>query len=413
MEKNPLQSIDPKVLGQQLKNARTTRGITQEQVAEMLGYARTTILAIEKGERRINENELIRFAEHYGRSVSEFVGAHQNTQPLVPQFRSGLPASRPGKGLDEAQVIDVAEKLDALSADYVELEKLCDLPLPKEYPALARNVDSHNPPDDLGEEVALDERRRCGLGDGPVFDLRALLEEAVGLRIFYYEMPSIISGVFAYNDALGGCVGINSRHPVPRGNFSLAHEYAHFLMTRYQADVALEAGRWMRASAERFADRFAATFLMPRNGVIRRFSELKEARAGEKNVRIADLLHLAQFYGVSVQAMCLRLEELKRLPFGTWDSLKARGLRPDQARVVLGLDVASENRQMLPHRYLMLAKRAYDAGLLSQGQLAKKLRTDRVSARQIVERMDNLIDDKTGSGYEPLELDLASPVVEV
>jgi Zn-dependent peptidase ImmA (M78 family)/transcriptional regulator with XRE-family HTH domain len=412
MEHNPLQSIDPKIIGERLRNARRARGMTQGQAADALGYARTTVVAIEKGERRVTEEELIRFAEQYGRSVSEFVTMRTNTQPLVPQFRSALPASRPGVPLAEEEFLKVAEELESLTADYLELEQLCEMPLPKEYPAVYRLEDSYNHPEELGEEIALEVRNRLGLGDAPIPDLRALLEEAVGLRVFFYPMPSLIAGLFACNDVVGGCVGINSQHPAARENFSLAHEYAHFLTTRYQADVALESGRWMRSPAEQFADSFAGNFLMPRSGVIRRFSELKDAREGEKNIRIADVLHLAQFYGVSVQAMCLRLEELRRLPSGTWDTLKSRGLKPERARAALGLVAATDNRQLLPQRYLMLAKRAYDAGLLSEGQLAKKLRTDRVSARLMMERLETLIDYKTGSGYLPLELDLATRLVE-
>ena len=41
-------------------------------------------------------------------------------------------------------------------------------------------------PEQRGEEVAAEERTRLGLGDGPVADLRALLEEAVGVRVFYF-----------------------------------------------------------------------------------------------------------------------------------------------------------------------------------------------------------------------------------
>ncbi len=413
MERNPLQAIDPKVIGERLRNARRARGLRQEQVADALGYARTTVVAIEKGERRVTEQELVEFAKHYGRSLSEFVSVQANTQPLVPQFRAAFAASRPGAPLDEGEFLKVAETLETLTNDFLELERLCGMERAKDATPIYKLEESYNHPIELGEEVSVEERGRLGLGDAPSSNLRALLEEAVGLRIFYYEMPQLISGVFACNDVVGGCVGINSLHPVPRGNFSLAHEYAHFLTTRYQADVALEAGRWMRSPTEQFADSFAANFLMPRSGVIRRFSELKDAREGEKNVRIADLVHLSHYFGVSVQAMCLRLEDLRRLPSGTWDRLKARGFKPDRARAVLGLVPHANYRQMLPQRYLILAKRAYDAGLLSEGQLARKLRTDRVTARMMLEKLETLIDDKTGSGYVPvLELDLGAPVLD-
>ena len=411
MLSNPLSSIDPKLLGERLRHARRARAFTQEQVAEALGYARTTIIAIEKGERRVTSEELLRLVQHYGRSVSEFVSQQTNTQSLVPQFRSGPPTARAVAKLVESDFTDAAEKLEGLATDYQELENLCEMALPKDYPPIYRVEDSFNQPEELGEEIAQKERARLGIGDAPISDLRALLEETVGLRIFYYRMASAIAGIFACNDDLGGCIGINSRHPAARGNFSLAHEYAHFLTTRYQADVALESGGWGRLPTERFADSFAGHFLMPRNGVSRRFSELTDARQGVP--RIADLVQLAHLYSVSVQAMCLRLEELKRLPFGTWDNLKTNGFRPDQAKVTLGMSSTSENRDPLPQRYILLAYRAFDSALVSEGRLAKMLRTDRVSARLMLEKVAGTIDSNTGGEYFPLMCDFAAPLVNV
>src|SRR5439155_16565944 len=188
--------------------------------------------------------------------------------------------------------------------------------------------------------------------------------------------------VFAYTNDLGGCIGINAQHPIGRGNFSLAHEYAHFLTTRYQPDVAFDRVGWGRLPAEKFADSFSSSFLMPRTGVNRRFSEIADTRQGQENIRIADVIQLANLFGVSVQAMCIRLEQLRRLPADTWERLKDRGFRPDAARARLGIAGDAPNRQLFPRRYLLLARRAYDQGLISEGQLAKKLRTDRVTARE-------------------------------
>ncbi len=406
---NPLTTIDPKVLGERLRVARRARGFTQEQVSDALGYARTTVVAIEKGERRVTSEELIRFVQHYGRSVSEFVSQQANAHPLVPQFRSGPPTARAVMTLAEKDYLEAAERLEALASDYRELEEMCGMPLPKDYPPVYTVEGSFNQPESLGEEIAQEERARLGLGDAPISDLRALLEEAVGLRIFFYRMASPIGGVFACNDELGGCIGINSRHPIPRSNFSLAHEYAHFLTTRYQADVAMESGGWGRLPTERFADSFASSFLMPRAGVSRRFSELTDAREGKP--RIADLVQLAHLYGVSVQAMCSRLEDLRRVPVGTWDKLKDKGFRPEQAKASLGLGELPGDRNRLPRRYVLLASRAYRAERLSEGQLAKKLRVDRVSARMMMEEVEGVIDDQTGGEYFGLVCDFAEPLV--
>ncbi len=412
MQDKPLDSLDPKLLGERLRTARKARSLTQDAAAAQLSYSRTTVVAIEKGERRITPDELLRFAQLYQRPISELINARRQTEPLLPQFRAGLAASQSDAALGESEFFGVAEELQALCADYLELEQLCGRPLPKAYPAVYSIKDSGDSPEELGEQVALAERSRLGVGDAPILDLRALLEEGVGLRIFYFAMPSLIAGVFAYNEELGGCIGINSLHPVMRSNWSLAHEYGHFLTTRYQSDVVLESGRWARPLSEQFADRFSASFQMPRAGVNRRFSELRDARP-DKQIRIADLLQLAQSYRVSVQAMVLQLETLRRLPRGTWDQLKARGLKPEQAREALGLTSEQAGKPaLLPQRYIFLAKEAYEEGLLSEGQLARKLRTDPVGARVMLEELDDWIDDKTGTDYHRLHLDLAQPVLE-
>ncbi len=412
MQDKPLDSLDPKLLGERLRTARKARSLTQDAAAAQLSYSRTTVVAIEKGERRVTPDELLRFAQLYQRPVSELVNARRQAEPLLPQFRAGLAASQSDATLGEDEFFGVAEQLQSLCGDYLELEQLCGRPMPKAYPAIYPIKDSEDSPEELGEQVALAERSRLGVGDAPILDLRAILEESVGLRIFYFAMPSLIAGVFAYNDELGGCIGINSQHPATRGNWSLAHEYGHFLTTRYQSDVVLETGRWARPLAEQFADRFAASFQMPRGGVNRRFSELRDARP-DKKIRIADLLQLAQFYRVSAQAMVLQLEGLRRLPRGTWDQLKTRGLKTEQARAALGLPSDHSGKaSLLPQRYIFLAKEAYEEGFLSEGQLGRKLRTDPVSARIMLEELDDRIDDKTGADYYRLHLDLAQPVLE-
>jgi DNA-binding XRE family transcriptional regulator len=47
-----LNTIDPQTLGARLQEARKARGLTQDTVAATMEMARTTVVAIEKGERR-------------------------------------------------------------------------------------------------------------------------------------------------------------------------------------------------------------------------------------------------------------------------------------------------------------------------------------------------------------------------
>jgi Zn-dependent peptidase ImmA (M78 family) len=260
-------------------------------------------------------------------------------------------------------------------------------------------------PDQVAEDVATAERNRLGMGDGPIGNLRDRLASDVGIRIFYFAMPSRIAGLFAYNEDLGACIGINSKHPRDRRNWSLAHEYGHFLMTRYQPEITVLTVSGRTNRKERLADGFARHFLMPAGGLNRRFTELH--RSSENGITLAHVCSLANLYQVSVQALMLRLEELRRLPTGTWDRLKDEGFKVQHAQALLGINVESAPIEILPIRYIGLAVAAFRDGQISEGQLAKYLRTTRLGAREQVEHSEGLIHAEDNGDFTVFTPDLA------
>ena len=120
-----------------------------------------------------------------------------------------------------------------------------------------------------------------------------------------------------YDDALGACIAINSQHPEERRRWSAAHGYAHFLAHRYKAEVTIEHGYRRQPESERFADAFARYFLMPTEGLTRRFNGLRRTQG---KATPAGLCMLANYYGVSVEALT-RLTDtprhLTRIPTST------------------------------------------------------------------------------------------------
>lgn len=403
MESNVLENIDPRVLGGRLQDARKARGLTQQAVADGMEMARTTLVAVEKGERRLSPHELIKLASLYGRSVSEFVSRSFVTEGFVPQFRHAWRNDLS----EDIELEKTAAELQRLAEDYVELEKLCGLSSAQNPPPTYNFVGAS--PEQAAEEIAAAERNRLGIGDGPISNLRERLETDVGLRVFYFAMPSKVSGVFAYNDVLGGCIGINSNHPRDRRNWSLAHEYGHFLTNRYQAEITFLTGKKRQSANERLADAFAENFLMPASGLNRRFTEMHRA-SPSGSITLAQVCTLADLYQVSVQALIIRLEKLRRFPTGTWDKLAVEGFKPRQAQQLLGIDANPPVRDALPRRYVNLAVTAYEDGHLSEGQLAKLLRADRVSARMIVEELTHGFNKELESGYASFELNLSQNI---
>ena len=121
---------------------------------------------------------------------------------------------------------------------------------------------------------------------------------------------------------------------------------------------------------------------MPTSGLKRRFNDIRRTK---DRVTAGDLCILAHYYGVSVEAMTRRLEDLKLLPIGIWDKLKEGGFKVREAQQQLGLGSLSAREQKLPTRYQYLAIDAFDRELISEGLLSKFLEVDRLEARRTAE----------------------------
>src|SRR6266404_2461074 len=126
---------------------------------------------------------------------------------------------------------------------------------------------------------------------------------------------------------------------------------------------------------------------MPASGLNRRFSEIN--RSSPKGITMAEICHLADWYQVSVQALVLRLENLRRIPVGTWENLAQTGFKPREAQRLLGIDANPPVKGTLPKWYMQLAVLAYENEKISEGQLARFLRTDRVNARLLVDKLSS------------------------
>jgi Zn-dependent peptidase ImmA (M78 family)/DNA-binding XRE family transcriptional regulator len=376
MESNILDSIDMRQIGKELQDARKHRGMTQEAAAEVLGVARTTITAIEKGERRIKAGELIKLARAYGRQVSDFVRQRPRFESFQPQLRGPyLPTT-----VDEQAIAPYIETLEELCRDYLELEEIMEAPLARKYPPLYEVAGL--PIEQAAESVALEERNRLGLGDGPIPTLRYLLEQDVGVRLFYLPLPPRFAEIYVYDDALGACMAINSQHPEERRRWSAAHGYLHFLAHRYKAEVSVEHGYRRQPESERLAEAFARYFLMPTGGVTRRFNDIRRTQG---KATPAGLCTLAHYYGVSVEALTRHLEDLKLLPTGIWDKLRDSGFKVREAQRQLGLEAIPAPDENLPKRYQYLALTAFEQGLITEGQLARFLRVPQLEARRAIE----------------------------
>jgi Zn-dependent peptidase ImmA (M78 family)/transcriptional regulator with XRE-family HTH domain len=359
-------------LATRIRGARETARLTQAQVAAALGVSRPTLIAMEKGTRQVSPVELVKLAEVYRRDVATLLRPSSPPASIRARFRTGLMTGSSDGDLEQA-----VDELERFADNYVDLLRRSQVRLPGRPPAV-RPTD-YLGPDGAGESLATEERNRLGLGDGPLQLLREVLEVEVGLRIFFLDLPSKVAGLFIHVDPLGGCVGVNRNHPPERRRWTMAHEYAHYLASRDRPEVTrLGSGRVN--DTERFAEAFAANFLMPRNGIVRRFHELKQDNGGQATP--ATLVQLAHTYRVSVQALCLRLESLELIKVGTWDRLKDNKFQPRAAADMLNLSPVPDAGTPLPYHYRTLATQLFIDGEITETQFAQYLGMSVVEARK-------------------------------
>jgi Zn-dependent peptidase ImmA (M78 family) len=377
----PLDQISAKEVGERLRVAREAADLRQAQAAQAIEMSRTTLIAIEQGQRRARMEELQKLAKLYGTSVNALMRTQAIHVDLTPKFRK-LVGESDETGRAASQLLTDLAKAE------VELENLLGVRrtrnYPPERPIIAGNVVMQ------AEQDAFELRQRLGLGLSPVTDIVTLLELEMGIRVYVRRLDGRVSGLFAYDDKLGACILLNASHPRDRRALTAAHELGHLVSTRREPDV-LHDHSSERTPEERYCNAFSRAFMMPARGVMQRF---KEITAGSPRLTRRHIVVLAHSLGVSREAIARRLEELRLSKPGTWDWFEENGgITDDQVRQVLGdlvhADTArAEAEQPTTLRLNMLASEAWRQNLLSEGQLMHLLHLDRVELRRSLDKFE-------------------------
>ncbi len=390
MTDTPLSQIALADLGERLRVARENASFRQKDAAEAISVARTTLVAIEQGQRRVRMDELQHLAKLYKTSVNAILRREAVHVDLAPRFRKLI-------GGDDLAAFKATELLTDLARAEVEIENLLGITrtrnYPPERPILPGDVRAQ------AEQDAIELRQRLGLGFAPVHDIVTLLEMEMGVRVYVRRIDGSISGVFAYDDNLGACMLLNANHPRERRNQSGGHELGHLVSVRREPEV-LHSSEPETTREERYAAAFARSFLTPAGAVRQKFQEVT---AGSTRLTRRHVIVLAHFFGVSREAMVRRLEELGLTKKGTWDWFEANGgITDEQARQVLGdLRTPDQYKAQADRpttlKLNLLAAEAYRRELLSEGQLARLLRLDRIELRDLLSDLESQEEEADGA----------------
>lgn len=317
-------------LARRLRQARKAARLRQEDVANRLGISRSAVVHIEAGRRGVSGLELEGLAQLYGRDIRDFFSESFSDRDAVavffrlhPELAGYEPAAT---ALREAVTLGRAitglERLLGLERDLASIAQY-GKPRPRGKWEAVRQ----------GEAVADEERRRLALGDRPLPDLVELLE-LQGVRAANCDLPDGVSGLTLMDPAVGVLVLVNAGEVPNKRRFSTAHEYAHVLLDREKRGVMSRLDERDTLPEVR-ANAFAASFLMPREGVhhfVRSLAkgmdsrERVELRAefedpvsrvegrpspGSQTLQIYDAALLAHHFGVSRVTAIYRMRNLR------------------------------------------------------------------------------------------------------
>jgi Zn-dependent peptidase ImmA (M78 family)/transcriptional regulator with XRE-family HTH domain len=280
--------MDSASLGRRLRDARERQGLTQQAVSERIGIARTAITQIESGQRKVSTLELTKLADLFGRTASYFLKSE--TDFADQDFRVILYRSDPDVQINSEAI----ERCVDLCRIGTSLEKKLGRESIFGPPSFSLSIPrSAGEAVAQGADIAEGERRRLGIGNGPVVGLAHLLCNQ-GVWAAATQLPEEVSGLFVHESSFGLMVLVNDSQAAVRKRFSYAHEYAHALMDRGRT-VQVTSVRNSSDLIEKRANAFAATFLMPSDGVQQLLHTLDKGRATRQQQVLYDVATDDQF----------------------------------------------------------------------------------------------------------------------
>ena len=348
------------VEGSQLRQARKYLGLTPSEVAGHIGVPPEHVLEWEGGRSEPNVDELTQLAEVYHRGLDYFL----RVTPAPPESIHLRLAKPSVLGDIPAKDREVLARFDELCRAEWELEQALGISAPVDVPRPSAAGDPHR--------LADFERQRLGVGPKPISKPRPLLEQ-LGVRVFELEVPeNSFAGLSWWHDEYGPCVLVNAGDPWGRRNFTLAHEYGHLLMGDAPGLCDLED-----RAEERQANAFAAEFLMPAQPLLGDIA----TRGLPDEPNLKDLAPLAGRWGVSVQALVIRLEQLSVVARGTAHRVTEDA---DATRPYYPRGRQPRWRRRLGDRFVSMVIEAHRGGHISLGVLAHYLDLPVRKARDLV-----------------------------
>lgn len=346
------------MIGNRLKRAREALGLSLRDLeAAIEGQVSAQAIGkYERDEMMPGSTVLLSLAEALGVSP-EFLLSERQIELTGVDFRKSPHAGAKEERAVEASVLDQVER-------YLELEEL--LPGVEETWSSSGNPTFEIRRVEDAEEAANSLRQLWSLGVEPIPIMVELLEDK-GVKVIAFDLPESVSGSKAFvrrrEQKDLPVIVVNQHHNGERQRFTLAHELAH---------LVLQFNGLSDAEQEKAADRFAGTFLMTRDMVLRLLGSHRTS------ISLGELAEVKKIFKVSIASLVVRCSQLGVITKAAYGRLWAqiRGLGWNGPASTEPNPLPAE----VPLRMERMCMRAVAEGAISEAKAAELLN---ISVRQL------------------------------
>ena len=340
------------LIGSRIKALRQARGLSQDDVARLLGFNdRQTVSTIETGTRRVTAQELLLAAEKFRVPLEYFTDPFRlEGEGRFSWRQTGVPADR---------LTEYERRASGWIGAYRGLAAQVGRKAPLVRPSLGLTRRSrYEDAIEAGERFAAE----FELGEVPAKRLSDTMEKELGILVLMVDAEEGISGAACRLPELDAV--LIARHEIAgRRHFDLAHELFHVLtweaMPPKHIEEAVETGG---DRVEQLANNFAAALLMPTGAMDR----LGSWGSLDSDALVARLNGTASALGVTSSALRWRLVALGGLP-----AARAREIPESSLRNNGGSAVESDVPTLFSKPFAEVLGMAIKQGRVSVGRAAR------------------------------------------
>jgi Zn-dependent peptidase ImmA (M78 family) len=289
--------------GDVLRMARDVRGLSLQKAADLLRISRQQLDAIEQGREYPTTHIFDRMVRVYKQSESMLLLDRLPVAQLPKDYRTvarGIARLSP----DTRLAIRQAQELQRYISDLVDEDPSL---IPRVRLSSATIKDNPETQATLHREqfdILLSDQFSWGLHDS--FNRWRELLENKGFLVLLKKMPwADCRGFSLLGDHDLPVIVVNSEDVPAAQNFTLFHEYAHHVLRSAGICVFTPT-----AKAERWANAFAAEFLVPRNAFTEHIKKIYPAAGTSYDWPLSKITNIANRYRVSRPVIALRLQHL-------------------------------------------------------------------------------------------------------